>query len=246
MRFLPALQWLRDYDRRNLPGDVSAGLTVAVMLIPQGMAYAMLAGLPPIVGLYASVLPLLAYAFLGTSRQLAVGPVAMVSLLVATGVSAIAEPGSGEFVVLAVVLAGMVGVMQLAMGLLRLGSLVTLLSHPVISGFTSAAAIIIGLSQLKHLLGVSIARAPRLHEVLANAFGAAGDTHLITLGIGVTAIVMLLGLKRWNKRFPGALAVVVLGTLVTWGFGLNEIGVAIVGEVPAGLPSASMPSFSLA
>lgn len=246
-RLIPALQWIRGYDRRrDLPGDLSAGLTVAVMLIPQGMAYAMLAGLPPIVGLYASVLPLLAYAFLGTSRQLAVGPVAMVSLLVATGVGAIVEPGSGEFVVLAVVLAGMVGVMQLAMGLFRLGSLVTLLSHPVISGFTSAAAIIIGLSQLKHLLGVDIARAPRLHELLANAFGAVGDTHWITLAIGVASIALLVGLKKWNKRFPGALAVVGLGTLATWGLGLNELGVAIVGDVPAGLPSPSMPSFTIA
>ncbi|MEC7519494.1 MAG: solute carrier family 26 protein [Myxococcota bacterium] len=245
-RWIPALSWLRDYElRRDLPGDLSAGLTVAVMLIPQGMAYAMLAGLPPVVGLYASVVPLLVYAFLGTSRQLAVGPVAMVSLLVATGVGAIAELGSAAYVALAVVLAGMVGVIQLAMGLLRLGKLVTLLSHPVISGFTSAAAIIIGLSQLKHLLGAPIPRSARLHELLASAAQALPETSLVTLGIGAASIAILLGLKRWAPRFPGALTVVGLGTLATWGLGLHEAGVAIVGEVPAGLPRPGLPSFDL-
>ena len=245
-KYVPALEWMRAYDREDLPGDVVAGLTVAVMLIPQGMAYAMLAGLPPIVGLYASVLPLLAYAFLGTSRQLAVGPVAMVSLLVATGVGAIAEPGSDRYVLLAVVLAGMVGALQLSMGLSKMGRLVTFLSHPVISGFTSAAAIIIGLSQLKHLLGADIPRSPHLHELLANAAAHASETNLVTLGIGVGSIVAILALKKWNRRFPGALVVVVLGTLATWGFGLHERGVRIVGEVPSGLPGASLPAFSLA
>lgn len=246
-KWVPALGWMRGYDaRRDLAGDVSAGLTVAVMLIPQGMAYAMLAGLPPVIGLYASVVPLLVYALLGTSRQLAVGPVAMVSLLVATGVGALAEAGSSEYVLLAVVLAGMVGVLQLAMGVFRLGKLVTFLSHPVISGFTSAAAIIIGLSQLKHLLGASIPRSAHLHELLLSASRALPDTSLPTLAIGAVAVVILLVLKKRAPRFPGALTVVVLGTLVTWGFGLHEAGVAIVGDVPAGLPTPSVPGFDLA
>ncbi|HBQ15328.1 MAG TPA: sodium-independent anion transporter [Myxococcales bacterium] len=246
-KWVPALGWMRGYDaRRDLAGDVSAGLTVAVMLIPQGMAYAMLAGLPPVIGLYASVVPLLVYALLGTSRQLAVGPVAMVSLLVATGVGALAEAGSSEYVLLAVVLAGMVGVLQLAMGVFRLGKLVTFLSHPVISGFTSAAAIIIGLSQLKHLLGASIPRSAHLHELLLSASRALPDTSLPTLAIGAVAVVILLALKKRAPRFPGALTVVVLGTLVTWGFGLHEAGVAIVGDVPAGLPTPSVPGFDLA
>lgn len=246
-KWVPALGWMRGYDaRRDLAGDVSAGLTVAVMLIPQGMAYAMLAGLPPVIGLYASVVPLLVYALLGTSRQLGVGPVAMVSLLVATGVGALAEAGSSEYVLLAVVLAGMVGVLQLAMGVFRLGKLVTFLSHPVISGFTSAAAIIIGLSQLKHLLGASIPRSAHLHELLLNASRALPDTSLPTLAIGAVAVVILLVLKKRAPRFPGALTVVVLGTLVTWGFGLHEAGVAIVGDVPAGLPTPSVPGFDLA
>jgi len=245
-RFIPSIEWIKGYDpKRDLSGDLTAGLTVAVMLIPQGMAYAMLAGLPPIVGLYASVFPLLAYAFLGTSRQLAVGPVAMVSLLVATGVGAVAEPGSAEFIVLAVVLAGMVGVMQLGMGLARLGSLVSFLSHPVVSGFTSAAAIIIGLSQLKHLLGADIPRSPHLHELAMNAAAHIHETQPITLGIGVAAIALLLGLKKWNKRFPGALVVVAAGSLLTWALRLDLRGVGIVGDVPAGLPGASVPTFSL-
>lgn len=246
-RWIPALEWLRTYDRKkDLPGDLTAGLTVAVMLIPQAMAYAMLAGLPPIVGLYASVFPLLVYAFFGSSRQLAVGPVAMVSLLVATGVGAIAEPGSGEYLMYAVVIAGMVGVIQAAMGIFRLGALVSFLSHPVVSGFTSAAALIIGLSQLKHLLGIDIPRSPHLHELLWNAGQHITETHLVTFGIGLGSIGILYGLKKWNPKFPGALTVVVLGTLLTWGLGLHEAGVAIVGNVPAGLPSPSVPGFDWA
>lgn len=244
-RWIPALRWLPGYDRRDLGGDVSAGFTVAVMLIPQGMAYAMLAGLPPIVGLYASVFPLLAYALLGTSRQLAVGPVAMVSLLVATGVGAIAPAGSAEYVALAIALAGMVGVLQLAMGVLRLGALVTFLSHPVVSGFTSAAAIIIGLSQLEHLLGVRLEKSPRLHELVVDAAGALGDTHAITLALGAGSIAVLLLLKRWRPRFPGAITVVVIGTLLTWALGLADRGVRIVGEVPSGLPLPSVPALDL-
>ena len=244
-RFVPAIHWLRTYNKRDLSGDTVAGLTVAVMLIPQGMAYAMLAGLPPIVGLYASVFPLLAYAFLGTSRQLAVGPVAMVSLLVAAGVGAIAEPGSGEYLALAILLAGMVGVLQLGMGLFRLGRWVSFLSHPVISGFTSAAAIIIGLSQLKHLLGVNLPRSPHFHELMASTVAQISETHLITLAIGAASVVALIALKKWNRRFPGALVVVVVATLVTWALGLNDKGVRIVGDVPSGLPSPSIPSLSV-
>ncbi|MBV1857134.1 MAG: sulfate permease, partial [Nannocystaceae bacterium] len=139
-RIIPAASWLRAYDRINLRSDLSAGLTTAVMLIPQGMAYAMLAGLPPIVGLYASTIPIVLYALFGSSRQLAVGPVAMVSLLVATALTPLAEPGSDEYVGYALALALLVGGIQAAMGLFRAGFIVNFLSHPVVSGFTSAAA----------------------------------------------------------------------------------------------------------
>ncbi|MCB9763200.1 MAG: solute carrier family 26 protein [Alphaproteobacteria bacterium] len=238
---LPALRWMRGYDRKNLPGDVTAGITTAVMLIPQAMAYAMLAGLPPIVGLYASTVPLAIYALLGSSRQLAVGPVAMVSLMVASGSAALSEAGHGDPVTLALVLAGLVGVLQLGMGIARLGFLVNLLSHPVISGFTSAAALIIGLSQLKHLLGVPLARSHHVHEIALEAVSRAGEIHPVTLLIGVAGMAALMALKRWKPAFPGALVVVGAASLAVWGLGLADAGVAIVGEVPSGLPAPALP-----
>lgn len=241
-RFLPPLTWARAYDREDLRGDLLGGLTTAVMLIPQGMAYAMLAGLPPIVGLYASVVPLVVYALLGTSRQLAVGPVAMVSLLVAGGVGALVEQGSDQYLAYAVMLMVMVGGMQLLMGLGRLGFLVNFLSHPVLSGFTSAAALIIGLSQLKHLLGVNIPRSHHVHEIVLGAVERAGEINGITLAIGVASVAVLVALKRLAPRFPRALAVVVGSTLAVWGLGLHGHGVGIVGDVPAGLPAFAVPS----
>lgn len=168
-RFFPFLEWLPQYAKDDWRGDLIAGLTVGVMLVPQGMAYAMLAGMPPIYGLYSATVPLIFYALLGTSRQLAVGPVAMVSLLTATGVGSIAEVGSSEYVRLVLTLTLMVGALQFALGVFRLGFMVNFLSHPVISGFTSAAAIVIALSQLKHLLGISIPNSERVYEVLIAA-----------------------------------------------------------------------------
>lgn len=239
---IPLVHTLKRYDRGELRGDLVAGITTAVMLVPQGMAYAMLAGLPPIYGLYASLIPLAVYAIFGTSRQLAVGPVAMVSLLVAAGVSQIAEPGSASFVAYAILLALMVGVMQLAMGLFRLGFLVNFLSHPVISGFTSAAALIIGFSQLKHVLGFSIPRSHHVHAIVANAWAGANQTHLITLAIGLGAIALLVVLKKLAPAFPRALLVVAASILLVWGLGLHEHGVAIVGDVPSGMPAFSVPT----
>ena len=241
-RYLPIFQWLPNYKKSYLSGDISAGLTVGIMLIPQGMAYAMIAGLPPVFGLYASLIPQVIYAILGTSRQLAVGPVAMDSLLVASGLGALAISGIDEYVAMAVFLALFMGAIQLGLGLLRMGFLVNFLSKPVISGFTSAAAIIIGLSQLKHLLGTDIERSNQVHILLKNAFITITETNLITLGIGVLAIVILKVIKKINKGIPAALVVVVLGILGIYTFGLNELGVKIVGEVPSGLPSFGVPS----
>lgn len=238
---VPFLSWMPGYQRKDLRGDVLAGLTTAVMLIPQGMAYAMLAGLPPIHGLYASIVPLALYALFGTSRQLAVGPVAMVSLLVATGVGALAGSNVEMFVSYAILLALMVGAMQLVMGVGRLGFLVNFLSHPVISGFTSAAALIIGFSQLKHLLGIPIPRSKHIHTIVHQAISHITEVDVVTLGIGVVSIALLIVLKRFRPNFPRALAVVVLGTLVVYVGGLHQAGVAIVGDVPAGLPSPQMP-----
>ncbi len=238
-RILP--EWVFRPRREDVRADVVAGLTTAVMLIPQAMAYAMLAGLPPIVGLYASTVPLVIYALLGSSRQLAVGPVAMVSLLTATGLSAIADTGSASYVELAVVLAAMVGALQLVMGLLRAGTLVDLLSHPVISGFTSAAALVIGMSQLGPLLGIPLERGP-VYEQLLGALGLWREIDPLTVALGVGSMLALLGLRRFAPRVPAALLVVVTATLAVWGLGLHDHGVAIVGQVPAGLPSFALPS----
>ena len=243
--YLPILDWLPNYDKRNLSGDLSAGLTVGVMLIPQGMAYAMIAGLPPIYGLYASTLPLIIYALLGTSRQLAVGPVAMVSLLTATGVGTLAVGGTETYILLAITLAFLVGLIQFLLGAFRLGFLVNFLSHPVISGFTSAAALIIGLSQLKHLLGVDIARSHHVHEILWQAMQKIGEINWPTFAIGIGGILLIKGVKRLNKSIPGPLLAVVFGIAVVWSGGLVEQGVKIVGAVPGGLPSFGMPSFQL-
>ncbi|MEL6650522.1 MAG: SulP family inorganic anion transporter, partial [Bacteroidota bacterium] len=164
--FLPFLQWSRQYQKAWLKADLVAGLTVGVMLIPQAMAYALLAGMPPIYGLYASTLPLLIYAFLGTSRQLSVGPVAMIALLTAAGIGSLAESGSAEYIRMAILLALMAGVLQFGFGLFRLGFVVNFLSRPVISGFTSAAGLIIFFSHLKHLLGLQIPRTGYIHQIV--------------------------------------------------------------------------------
>jgi len=244
-RLVPAISWLKSYDKKNLSSDLMAGLIVAVMLIPQGMAYALLAGLPPVVGLYASTIPLIIYALFGSSRQLAVGPVAIVSLLTLSGVSLIAEPGSTEFIALAALLALMVGVIQFTLGLMRAGFIINFLSHAVISGFTSAAAIIIGLSQLKHLLGIQLPGSHSVFETLYQTTLRLGQTHLITLTIGILSIATLVLFKRYAKRFPASLLVVIVSTLAVYFFKLNEQGVSIVGEVPQGFPSLALPNLSV-
>jgi SulP family sulfate permease len=241
VRFVPLVAQLRGYSAGALRGDLAAGLTVGVMLIPQGMAYALIAGLPPIYGLYASLVPLLGYALLGTSRQLAVGPVAMVSLLVAASVGPLAGGDPARTVGLALLLSLMVGALQFGLGLARFGFLVTFLSHPVLHGFTSAAALIIGFSQLKHLLGVEIARSHHVHEIVAAALHQAGNVHGLTLAIGLASIALLLGLRWWWAAFPGALVAVAGTTALAWGLGLDAAGVAIVGAVPGGLPAPSLP-----
>ena len=242
-RNIPLLRTLKTYDSATFKGDLSAGLTTAVMLIPQAMAYAMLAGLDPIIGLYSSMAPIIAYAVFGTSRQLAVGPVAMVSLLVASSVGAIAQTGTPEYLAYAVLLSAMVGVMQLGMGIGRLGFLVNFLSHPVVAGFTSAAALIIGFSQLKHVLGVNIPRSHHVHEILLQAWALAPEWHGLTAGIAIASMVALMAMKKWNPRFPRFLVVVGASTLAVWWLGLDAQGVKIVGEVPAGLPAPSLPAF---
>lgn len=245
-QWIPLLATLRSYRKSMLRGDLSAGVTTAVMLIPQGMAYAMLAGLPPIVGLYAATVPLVVYAFFGSSRELAIGPVAMVSILVAAGVAPLVELGLGTAVELAIILAFLVGTFQLLLGFLRAGFLVNFLSHPVISGFTSAAAVIIAVGQLPHLLGITL---PRMHRVDLLLFALSSQLtslNLPTLVIGAASVGLLLAGKRYRPTFPWAVLVTVIATLVAWIFGLQRHGVAIVGVVPRGLPEPGLPNLQWA
>lgn len=244
-KYLPFLQWLPHYDKTYFKGDLTAGITVGIMLIPQGMAYAMLAGLEPIHGLYAVTVPLILYAIFGSSRQLAVGPVAMVSLLTAAGISSLGPASPGEYLLYALTLAFLVGLVQFSMGALRLGFVVNFLSHPVINGFTSAAAIIIGLSQIKHLFKINLPNSEHIQEMLLAIYQNIGDIHWLTFGIGLLGIVIIKFGKKIHPALPAPLLAVVIGILLVWGFGLTQSGVKIVGDVPSGLPGFSMPSFDI-
>ena len=244
-KYIPLVRILKNYQKAYLRGDLSAGLTVGVMLIPQGMAYAMIAGLPPIYGLYASTLPLIIYAFLGTSRQLAVGPVAMVSLLTASAIGLLADGGTELYISLAITLALFVGIIQFLLGVFKLGFLVNFLSHPVISGFTSAAALIIGMSQLKHLLGVNIPRSHHIHEIFLGALKQVDAINWVSFMIGIGGIALIIGVKKINKAIPGPLLAVLFGILTVWGFGLTDHSVKIVGNIPSGLPSLGLPSINI-
>lgn len=201
-RWVPIARWSRTYPRDLLRGDVTAGLTVAVMLIPQGMAYAALAGMPPVTGLYAALVGIVAYAVLGTSGSLAVGPVAITSLLTVSGLAAITEPGDPAYPAIAGLLALTVGALLLLAGVLRLGFLVNFLSHPVISGFTSAAAITIALSQVKDLLGLDIGRPEGVIDTVDALATELGATNGWTVLIAATAIVALATGKRLAPDSP--------------------------------------------
>lgn len=255
-RYLPILTWAPTYDTRAFTSDLVAALIVTVMLIPQSLAYAILAGLPPVVGLYASILPLVAYAIFGTSRALAVGPVAVVSLLTATAVSQVAAPGTPEYVTAAAVLALLSGAMLLVLGLFRLGFIANLLSHPVISGFITASGIIIAASQLKHILGVQ-AGGETLLAIATSLWVTIGAVNLPTLAIGLAATVFLFWVRKGLKPLlmnagmteytaglvarGGPVIAVITSILVVLAFDLPAKGVSIVGEIPAGLPPISFP-----
>ena len=261
-RLLPFLTWMRSYRRSDLGGDLLAGLIVAVMLVPQAMAYAMLAGLPPRTGLYASIVPLIIYGFLGSSRVLSVGPVAIDSLLVAAALAPFAATGSPEYARLALTLALLVGIIQLLMGVLRLGFVVNFISQPVLVGFTNAAALVIALSQFKHLLGIAIPSSEQFHQQVWLLLSHLKEINWVTAGISAASITLLLFFRgllgtllgRWGLSSAwsmtitrGApLLVVLLGTLLVKILHLDGgAGVRIVGEVPAGLPGLTLPTLDV-
>ena len=240
-RWLPVLDWGRRYERSDLRSDLAAGLTIAAMLVPQAMAYALLAGLPPEVGLYAATIPVLVYALFGTSRQLAVGPVAIVSLLTADALAPLVEEGTSGYLAAAALLALMVGIAHIVLGVGRLGFLVNFLSHSVLVGFTAAAAIIIGFSQVKHLLGISVPRQDHFYETVGEVIGSLGGVHVTTLALGLGALGLLVALKRLAPRLPAALVVVVASILTVELFGLEDRGVRVVGDIPDALPAFGLP-----
>ncbi|SIS73074.1 SulP family inorganic anion transporter [Neptunomonas antarctica] len=258
-RYLPILTWGRDYNRSALSNDLVAALIVTIMLIPQSLAYALLAGLPPEAGLYASIVPIILYAVFGTSRALAVGPVAVVSLMTAAALSNIVEQGTMGYALAALSLAGLSGIILLTMGLFRLGFVANFLSHPVIAGFITASGIIIAASQLKHILGID-AHGHNLLEVVISLTQHLSEINWITAIIGILGTGFLFwvrkGLKPLLQRFglsngltgvlvkTGPVAVVVATTVAVWAFGLADKGIKIVGEVPQSLPPFTLPSFS--
>ncbi|SEP96897.1 SulP family inorganic anion transporter [Thalassovita taeanensis] len=257
-RHLPILQWSKTYDRETLTSDMAAAVIVTIMLIPQSLAYALLAGLPAEMGLYASILPLVAYAVFGTSRVLAVGPVAVVSLMTAAAVGNLALQGTAEYVVAAITLAFISGLILLVMGVFRLGFLANFLSHPVIAGFITASGVLIATSQMKHLFGIK-AEGHTLPQLLGSLFENQHLANPITLFIGLTTTAFLFWVRKGLKPLllatgmkprladimakAGPVAAVVVTTLATWIFGLQDKGVRIVGEVPMGLPPLTLPSF---
>ncbi|SFQ13350.1 SulP family inorganic anion transporter [Salibacterium halotolerans] len=230
-----------DYDRQSVKQDITAGLTVFIMLVPQGMAYALLAGLPPVMGLYASTIPLLLYALFGSSRHLAVGPVALSSILIFSGVSAFAEPQSSNYITLVLLLTLMTGVLQLLLGLLNAGALVKFISQNVINGFTSAVAIIIGFSQLGNFFGVDMSSQNQILPLALSFVKNISDIHLPTTIIGLVSLAVLIGLRK-RTRLPLPLLVVIVSIAIVYLFQLEGAGVKIVGEVPRGFPGFSVPA----
>ena len=259
-RYFPVFDWGRNYTRDTLTNDLVAAVIVTIMLIPQSLAYALLAGLPPEVGLYASILPLVAYAVFGTSRALAVGPVAVVSLMTATVIGNIASPGSPEYLAAAITLAFLSGIFLLLMGVFRLGFLANFLSHPVIAGFITASGIIIAASQLKHILGIK-ASGENLLQLLVSLYHNIASVNLITVAIGVGSTAFLFWVRKGLKPVlisaglgqrlaellakAGPVAAVAVTTLLAWGFDLGGKGVKLIGDVPQGLPPLTLPSFSI-
>ena len=256
-RWVPLIGWLKTYHRGLLTRDVLAAVIVTLMLVPQALAYAMLAGLPPEMGLYASMLPLVLYAVFGTSASLAVGPVAVAALMTASALSSFAAPGSPEYIGAALVLAALSGLILIAMGVLRLGFLVNFLSHPVISGFVTASGILIAISQLKHIFGVE-ASGHNVVELLRALLGQWQQVNIITLliGLGVWAYLWVCRkrLNGWLTKLgmpaswaglmvkAAPISAVVVTTLLAWGFQLEQRGVDVVGFVPSGLPAITLPS----
>ncbi|MBU1000973.1 MAG: SulP family inorganic anion transporter [Proteobacteria bacterium] len=246
-RILPFLAWFKGYGGDKFKLDAVAGITVALVLIPQSMAYAQLAGLPAYYGLYAAFMPPMVAALFGSSRQLATGPVAVVSLMTAASLEPLATAGSEGYIAYAILLAILVGVFQLSLGILRLGLVVNFLSHPVVNGFTNAAAIIIASSQLSKMFGVYVDKAEHHYDTIIRVVQAAGHyTHWPTLGMGALAFAIMYGLKRTMPKIPNVLVAVVLTTVLSWAMGFQHDARVDVAAIQVPEVAASLQTFNTA
>lgn len=241
----PFFRWFADYSKKKLRKDFIAGFTVAVILIPQVMAYATLAGLPPVYGLYAALFGAAVASLWGSSPQLATGPVAIVSFLVLTTLTPLAEPGSPEFIALAIALAILVGIVQLLMGTFKLGFIMRAIPHSVILGFSSAAALIIAFLQIPNLFGFSIGRHEYVFQTLFDLFANLINAHVLTTAIGISALAIILILKRNRPAFPAGVLLLTVGTAASYLLGFEEMGVAVVGHIPSTIPAPSLPLVGL-
>lgn len=244
-KWLPGLVWLNGYKRNTFKHDLFSGVTIAFMLIPQGMGYAMVAGLPPEYGLYACIIPPMIYALLGTSNKISIGPVALDSILIITGLSVLAEPGTEHYIELAIVLTLMVGFLQALLGLMKFGFIANFLSYPVIIGYTSAAALIIMGSQLESLVGLNV-EGGNLFQLLYQLLIRIEQWDLLTLEIAAVALLFMIYPKRWFPKMPFALLLLALGMLASGLLGFDRYGVEVVASVPQGLPSPSLPAITFA
>lgn len=236
--------WLPDYDSQKFKGDLTAGLTTGVMFIPQGMAYAVIAGVPPIYGLYAGVIPLLIYPLLGTSKNLSVGPVAVDMLIVAAGVGLLAEPNSERYITLTILLTMMAGGMQLLMGSMQLGAIFNFFSRPVIAGFTLAAPIIIAFTQLHNLLGIELPNTQYIIVIIEEVIFHIDDIHIQTLLWGSAAMVLLATMKYLKPMLPASVIILSISIFLAWFTKAQAEGIDLVGEIPQGLPPISLPEIN--
>jgi len=241
----PFLDWLRDYNPSTFRADLVAGITVAVVLIPQAMAYAMLAGLPPIYGLYAGAITPMIAALWGSMRQLATGPIAIMSLLVLTTLSPMAEPGSPHFIKLAILLGHIVGLLYLIMGFLHMGHAMAFISHSAIRGFTAAAALIIIATQVPNLMGLTVEKHEYIFPMLLGILKGIPSVHGPTALVGLISFAIIYGLKRIRPNFPAGLLALMLTTWAVYFFNLHDSGIRIVGEFPSGLPRFQLPIFDM-
>ena len=239
---LPIYQWLSSYSSEKAKQDLIAGITTAVMLIPQAMAYALLADLPTYVGLYAAAIPPIIYGFLGTSRALALGPVAIDSLLTAAIVGAVATSGTENYLLCCSLLAVLAGGIQMLLGVCKLGFLVKYLSRPVIGGFLTGAAFIIAANQIKLLLGIPLPQTSFLPDILIIIVQNIKTTNISTLCISLLSIVMLVSLKKYAPKWPRALLSIIVATLTSLFFTLS---IDQIGHIPPGLPSFSLPDVQM-